>query len=458
MNHSMPARSARSQRGSVLLVAMLLGAVLAISLGSFIALNTQSQTLAHRSFYLSEAMNMAESGLEEAVWSFNRAQAGDPNAWDGWNTTDGLTARRTFTDFSLGAHASGVVKVYVERFDPPANVPPKVAAFATVTLPGTSNVITKMVEVRMRRRSYFATGLVAKDNMTFSGNNVSVDSWISNPDSDPTTPAVPYSPAVRRDKGSIGGASITSTLSIGNADIWGTASVGGSTTAAITVGSNGIVGPFGTGSGTKNPASLATDFSANLETLTNPAGGTALASLAATLGTAGTPTVWRTPSISNSLTVYGDVTLVLTAPAGLSAIDLTGTEGITLAAGATLTIYTAGDVKIAGNGLLNPNSAPETFQLWGTSTSPAAQDIQIAGNGALKGIIYAPNAFIKINGNGDVMGAVVGKEVNLTGNAAFHYDESLAGWSKNSPYGVSRWRELVTPVERLPYSAALATF
>lgn len=453
-----PLLSKRGQRGSVLLVAMLLGAVLAISLGSYIALNSQSQSLAHRSFYLSEAMNMAESGLEEAVWSFNRAQAGDPTAWDGWNTTDGLTARRTFTDFSLGANAHGVVKVYVERFDPPANVQPKVAAVATVTLPGTANVITKMVEVQMRRRSYFAAGLVAKDNMTFSGNSVSVDSWISDPDNDPTTPAVPYTPAVRRDKGSIGGASITSTLSIGNADIWGTASVGGSTTAAITVGSNGIVGPFGTSSGTKNPASVATDFSANLETLTNPTGGTPLASLAATVGAAGTQTVWRTPSITNSLTVYGDVTLVLTAPAGLYAIDLTGTEGITLAAGATLTIYTAGDVKVAGNGLLNPNSSPVTFQLWGTSTSPAPQDIQIAGNGALKGIIYAPNAAIKINGNGDVMGAVVGKDVNLTGNAAFHYDESLAGWSKNSPYGVSRWRELLTPVERLPYAVALASF
>ena len=37
--------------------------------------------------------------------------------------------------------------------------------------------------------------------------------------------------------------------------------------------------------------------------------------------------------------------------------------------------------------------------------------------------MYAPNASVKINGNGDVMGAVVGR---YTGNTAFHYDESLA--------------------------------
>ena len=166
--------------------------------------------------------------------------------------------------------------------------------------------------------------------------------------------------------------------------------------------------------------------------------------------------MWRAPNIANSLTVYGNVTLVLTVGPGVDAISITGTKSITLAAGASLTIYTEGDVKLGGNGMLNNNDDPSTFQIWGTSTSSFAQDIQIAGNGALKGIIYAPNGSIKINGNGDVMGAAVGKDVTIMGNAAFHYDESLADWGVNTPYGIYKWRELVSAADRVSYATQFA--
>lgn len=444
------------QRGVVIVVTLLFGTLLAVALSTYVALNTHSLNMANRSFYGTEALNMAESGLEECVWSFNQAHAGDATAWNGWNTSTGTAATRTFSDFALGPGATGAVKVYVDHYNPAPGVQPKVIAQATVTLPNSRGTVTKLVEIKMRRRSYFAAGLVAKNNIRFSGNTASVDSWISDPDNNPATAAVPFTAGVRRDKGSVGGASVTSTITIGNADIYGTAAVGGVSTSAISVGSNGRVGPFSTGNGVKDPASVATDFAANLESVTNPAGGTVLASVGATLGTTGTTTMWRVPSISGSLTVYGNVTLVLTAGSGVDAIDIEGTQGITLAAGATLTIYTEGDVKLGGNGLLNNNNDPSTFQIWGTSTSSFEQDIQVAGNGALKGIIYAPNGSIKINGNGDVMGAAVGKDVTITGNAAFHYDESLANWGVNTPYGIYKWRELRTAADRISYATQLA--
>jgi Tfp pilus assembly protein PilX len=443
------------QRGSLLVVTMLFATLLVVALSTYVALNTHSLKMANRSFYATEAMNMAESGLEEAVWSFNQANLGSTTAWDGW-TIVGDAATRTFSNFVLGAGATGSVKVYVDHYNPAPTVQPIVVAKSTVTLPNNGGSVSKYVEIKMKRRTYFAAGLVAKNNIYFSGNTASVDSWISDPDNDDATPAIGYSAGIKRDKGSVGGASVTSTLVLGNADIFGTAAVGGSSTAAITVGSNGRVGPFSTANGVKDPASVATDFSTNLETISNPVTGTTIASLGATIGTTGTATIWRTPTISNSLTVYGDVTMILTAGAGVDAIDITGSEGITLAAGATLTIYTEGDVKLAGNGLLNNNDDPSTFQIWGTSTSSFSQDIQIAGNGALKGIVYAPNGHVKINGNGDVMGAVVGKEITVVGNAAFHYDESLADWGKNTPFGIYKWRELIAAGDRDDYTTQLA--
>lgn len=434
---------------------MLFATLLAVTLSSYVALNTQSLKLASRSFYAAEAVNMAEAGLEEAIWSFNQAQAGDVTAWNGWNTSDGVKATRAFTDFTLGPNVTGSTSVYIDRFNPGVGVQPLVVAKATVTLPHGQAEISRLFELKLKRRSLFASGIVAKNNVNFSGNNASVDSWNSDPDNDPATAAIPYSAGVRHDKGSVAAASVTSTVLIGNADIWGTVSVGGSSTSAISVGANGLVGPFATANGVKNPANIATDFVANMETVTAPSGGTALASLGSTLGTAGTTTIWRTPVIEDSLTVYGNVTLVLTAGSGVDAISLTGTKGITLAPGATLSIYTEGNVKLGGNGLLNPSDEPVSVQIWGTNTSPMGQDIQIAGNGALKAIVYAPNGSVKINGNGDVMGAVVGREVDLTGNAAFHYDESLANWGVNTPYGVVKWRELATAADRSTYAAEL---
>jgi len=104
----------------------------------------------------------------------------------------------------------------------------------------------------------------------------------------------------------------------------------------------------------------------------------------------------------------------------------------------------------------NSNTQPSTLQIWGTSTSTTSeQDIQIAGNGALKGTVYAPNGDVKINGNGDVMGSVVAKDITLTGNATFHYDESLADLDSGNPYGITRWRELTTQSDRL---ASISSF
>src|SRR5581483_3676074 len=112
----------------------------------------------------------------------------------------------------------------------------------------------KMVEISgLVQRSLFAKGLVGRNGVSFSGNNASVDSWDSNPTAatGAYTP-VAYSTSVRHDHGSIAAVNITATDAVGNADIWGSASVGGSSTSLISVGPQGLVGPFGTASGTKD--------------------------------------------------------------------------------------------------------------------------------------------------------------------------------------------------------------
>jgi len=360
----------------------------------------------------------------------------------------------------MSGNATASIKVYVDRFNPPSGVQPIVVARATVTIPNETRTVGKTVEVTLRRRSKFTMGLVARNTITFNGNNASVDSWNSDPDNDPLTDPIPFSEAVKRDNGSVGSASVAvASIAVNNADIWGFASVGSSGASGLTVGSNGTVAAFGRPQGTIDTTRIATDFTANFDPVSEPTSGTNIASIGATLGVVGTANTYRfNGQINGSLTVLGDVTLILTAGAGNSAIRLTGGgDGITIPVGSTLTIYTASDITIAGNGVLNQNPQPRSFQLWGTSTSAIAQEIGVRGNGSLSGIVYAPNASVTINGNGAVLGSVVANNIRLTGNAAFHYDESLANFGSNNPYGVFRWRELTSVADRAA-SASLLSF
>jgi Tfp pilus assembly protein PilX len=438
----------RQPRGAVLIVALLITALIALALGSYLTLNLTTSRLARQSYQQSTSFHLAEAGAEEAVWSFNQANAHNSAAWTGW-TTQQSTAWRKFTGFDFGGNTTGTIKVYVNNTSPAAGDKPTVVALASVEAPDTP-ATTRMISVTLSRRSYFANGIVAKNTLRFSGLNTSVDSWNSDPDNDPATAAVPYSEAVRSDKGGIATLALqSSSMLVNQANVWGYVATGG---AAPEVGVQGSVRGADTATGVQiDPARVSTDFSADLPPITAPVDGTPIASLGATLGTDGQATKWRIASVSlngkQTLTILGDVTLVLTATTG-SALDVTGNAAIIIPEGSSLTVYVEADFKVAGNGLGNGNNRPGTCKIWGTSTSAAGQSIQLAGNGALKAVVYAPNADVKINGNGDIMGSLVGNTISFTGNAAFHYDESLANEGGNTPFGVSRWRELTTADER----------
>lgn len=441
----------RSSRGAVLIVALLLAALIAVALGSYLTLNLSSTRLAKRSFNSFAALNLAEAGAEEAVWSFNRAQRGATDAWEQWKN-NGTAAWNKFS-FDLGAHTNGTVKVYVDRFNPGASARPKIYAQSAVGSASETNV-TKMIEVTLRRRSLFANGLVAKEAIVFAGAVSSVDSWDSDPDNSAATAAIPYSSTVRTDNGTVGSTSVAnSAVLINQAHIWGYVATGG---AAPEVGSGGTVRGAGTPPDVKvDPRRVSTDFNADFDAVVVPVDGIFLAALPSVLGVPGLKTKWRTASINltgkETLTILGDVTLVLTASTG-DAVNVAGTAEIIIPDGSSLTLYTAADVKIAGRGITNGNVQPISCQIYGTSTTPSGQDMQITGNGSLAAVVYAPNGDVTINGNGDIMGSVVARNIKLTGNAAFHYDESLAERDANEPFTIAKWRELTSAADRARYA------
>jgi len=461
--------SARSRsRGSVLIVSMIMSAVIGISLVSYMQLGRTSLVISNNALYNNAAMNLAENGLEEAMFSIN--SPGHNWAANGWTVSAGNAYRQLPSSgtYAFDQGVTGTVRVYVYGYNGSL---PRAVSRSTVNLPG-GRTVQKWVEVQLRKTSKFANGLVAKDSITFKGNNASVDSWHSkkNNDGSPRGAPVGYSAGVRKDNGSVGSVSIDAdAILVQNADIWGYAATGG---AMPSVGAQGLIGPFGTPANTINPDRVSTDFSASFDAVVAPVttnynlGGIG-ASL--NLPRAGdvphTDGVYyyeateisfnnRVLAVQKRAAAEASPKVVIKLTNTATSINIGGGSGeIRIETGANLEIYAPGDIKIAGNGIMNGGTTagtanlPENFQIWGTKTT-GVQSIDIKGNGVISALVYAPQGSVKINGNGDVLGSVVANDITLVGNAAFHYDESLADFGGNNPFRVSLWREITTAADR----------
>jgi hypothetical protein len=438
--------AARRPRGSVLVVALLVAALIALVLGGYLSLNLGSARLSQRTFNRGASFHLAEAGLEEGLWTYNRLLAGQGDAWDGWQLS-GEAAWRRFDGFPLAPATTGAIKVYASPAAPDEHARPTLVALASVQSPGGAPV-TQLLEVSLRRRSFFASGLVARESLAFKGRNASFDSWDSDPDENAATPAVPYSAGVAVDTGEIAtGAKSDADLDLNQARIFGYLRTNG---LLPVVRSPGLIGPFGTSGGVIDFSRVGQDFINEFPVVTAPADGVFLASFGATLGTAGQTTSWRAPSLrlsgNKTLTIQGQVVLVLTDP--LDALAITGSARIVVSAGSSLTLYFAGDVLVAGNGILNQNAAPAALQLWSTEPGLRRQRIQIAGGGGLSGVVYAPAADFTVFGNGEFFGALVAGRVSFGGNAAYHYDLALRRLVRHAPYRSSGWRTVDDPARR----------
>jgi hypothetical protein len=493
---------------------MLLCAIIGISIASYIRLGTTAGNISNRAFYNNAAMNLAESGLEQAMYSVNTMAADGLGASSpGWATTgygwykldytayDPVTyapwgghkfAYHYFNFFQLGQNTSAGVFVMVKDYDALKGVP-AVTAWAFIYPKGASGglysgywwppwsgengSISKWVRVTLYKRSKFANGLVAKETITFKGTNPTVDSWNSDPDNSSATAAVTYPTdpdgttswnEAAHDLGTVGSIAVTvDAIAAQNADIFGYAATGGS---MPTIGSQGKIGPFGTANGTMDPSHVSTDFTANFDPVTTPTGTYSLGNITTdlTLPRGGDSpaadgkyyyTAGQINFTNKTLLISGKVVLVLTNTS--TSIDIGGGSGIlSIATAGQLECYAPGDIKIAGKGVSNGVDAnadgvlsasesgqPIQCQIYGTKTS-GLQTITITGNGALSAVCYAPQGDVSINGNGDVLGSVVADKITLVGNAAFHYDESLANMVTGNPYGISKWDELTSVSSR----------
>lgn len=434
-----------SKRGSVLVVAMILSIGITLSIGSFIALTVNTTKLSQRSFHANSCLNLAEAGLEEAIYSLNTAD------WTSWSThSSGADNKfKTIPNFDLGQGNTGevTVVVYGATTSPAPTIVSQGKATASLGPP-----IIKQLEIKVQRKSQFASGLVAKDTITFSGGNAYVDSYNS---LDPAySTGGLYDASKKKDNGTVGSASVAvDSITLSNSDVWGYVATGGAFPS---------VGPNGTIKGADTPVGVdvdtnrvTTDFTADFDDVSDipTSFDVVLTNLAGNsnhdLGTAGLATTIKATNIDNNngrtVTILGDVTLVVTN-------SLTVKGDFIVAANSSLKLYIEGDMDVGGNGLTNVDGKPEGLLIYGTNTTAGGQLIKLHGNGAMSAAVYAPNATVDMKGggsSGSMSGSVVANEIKITGNYAFHYDEGLRELGGGNPFSVASWRELVNAADRV---------
>jgi len=101
-----PSQKRTSERGSGLLMALCLASVFTLCLASYISMAYTSLYISNRNLANSHAVELAEAGMEQALWSVNN------NSWSGW-TQSGTTYTLTTSGFNYSSGTTGQFQLTV---------------------------------------------------------------------------------------------------------------------------------------------------------------------------------------------------------------------------------------------------------------------------------------------------------------------------------------------------------
>ncbi len=462
----MAAERQRNRRGATTLAALSLTTALGVAVSSYLALLTHGQRLGIRQFQSERAAELAEAGLEEALWALNQNNwnSAGPGSSTPW-TLSGTTRSVTLNYGDIGHGATAQVLVTVANSTSAGPVWPTVSVTSTVTAGG-GQVVSKTTQAETSPAPLFGNAIAsAEAGVSFEAGGT-VDSWDSDPDDNPATAAVPYSftagnaanyaaVVAGRDDGT-NGVVLTQALIRGYVATFGQPvgfSVSGTPPGRV-------LGPATASSVNIDPERLgrsafvpvAPVFSVSLPPTSGPAYGgllgSVLALVGALLGAApevevykinGDLTILGIPLLSPSLTVDRPLKLIVEGN-----LTIGGAGRITITTNGSLELFVAGDCTIGGNGIDNQNVEPAKCALYATHGS-TSDSLTYNTTADFRGVIYAENKPIEIRQNATLHGALLSRrQIRFTAGATapvFHYDTALrttrfAGIK--TPYIISR--------------------
>ena len=445
-----------ARQGSALISAAIGGAILSIVAASLLLMLSNEYNFNFRSRSWNQALHLAEAGIEIGFAEINNQsyRGGSGVAFQsarGWTLSSNVYYK-TVTGFTNAVGAVvGDIAISVSGM---SGINPIVTAISTVTTSPRGPAISRAVWASLYSSSMFPAGMVAKNSINMNGNNIYSDSYNSTDVSKSTSGL--YDAAKKQANGNIASnGSVIDSLSIGNADIYGTVYTGPGGTA--TLGPSGSIGPtFVSGDRATSVAAgeaagyIEHDFNVDVADVILPDGAASWTSSGIpggkitsdkTLNT-GDYKVSQISLTSNShkdtLEINGNVRIYVTGN-----VSLSGLSQIIIDPGASLQVYVAGSsVSLTGNGIINNSAQPIDNQWYGLSTSTSWT---YTGNAQWIGTIYAPEATVSFKGggsSGDASGSVVANNITLAGQVQFHYDEALRASDTGAGFAVVAWQEL----------------
>lgn len=96
--------------------------------------------------------------------------------------------------------------------------------------------------------------------------------------------------------------------------------------------------------------------------------------------------------------------------------------GIVIPPGAKLKLFIAGQATFNGNSVTNQTADPQNLQVQIAvkSASSTSEDVKLNGTSDFYGIMYAPDANVKILGSNQYFGNIAANRIRITGNAGFN--------------------------------------
>jgi len=401
--------SAQSQRGSVLVTALVFGVIGGFMLGGYLMLIQTRSVQTHRSLAWNSALTVVEAGIEEA-FTHLQVDANSPtnNNWTA-GQVNGQTVYWKRRDLPDGSY------FYVTNSGVSSGQP-VIQSRGFVRAPLRSNeYISRLVRVTLTRpSSSFNKAIVVNTSISFGGSATIVDSFNSN--------IAPYTNTVHGTNGGLATNSKQSgALDVQSADVYGTVTTGPG--GVVATGSSGTVGDVAwnaTQTGIE-PGWVADDMNISFLNNSLPPGVTWFPTTikGPTALNTGYYTLTKTSmSGSDTLTITGKVVLYLTDD-----FNMTGNAFIRVSSGSSLTIYGgASTVKFAGQGIINDTGVAANVTYLGLPTNTK---VDYSGGSAFIGTINAPQAAVSTSGNSGFYGAVIANSFNATGGSNFHYDEAL---------------------------------
>jgi len=418
-------RNASREKGAALFLSVLTGVVMLGLTMPFLVKMSGSYHLTEKSYKSMAAMNLAEAGIERAIWEVN---FGDISSWSGTGTERTLSISN-FT--AADGTVIGDISIIVYN---PQLLTPMIESTGIVAWAGSQN-ITKTLRSGLESGGplpLFNFGLFGQTGVTL-GLNASIDSYDSR-------------------LGPYGGDNIHSLGHVGtNAGTYG----------CVTLDENSII-----------HGSALTGYQSNPDQIIVQGNGSSITGQKTTLDqvkelpSVPAPTgltYWGNLTASGSSTTisqsgqYANFTLNNNALVTISSnvvLYITGTltlsnnAEIRISNGCTATFYFGGNWNLSSNSMFNNLSQdPSKLVMYGTDTFTGSKTFR--NNFATYAAMYVPKADVTFANNAAIYGSIVANSFNIANNLAFHYDEALASMSTpsldtgTSSFTMKSWQEKI---------------